>query len=93
MKQKILAFATLGCAVAIGASLAYAHVQSDRPDGVSADAWISLGPDAGFVVTRPPQREKLGLMGASAIGFFVARYNHEWSRLDAENTPQIVLTR
>jgi hypothetical protein len=56
------------------------------PTGVSAESWISLGPDAGFVVTR----ENFGPGGAAVVGFFMARHDGKWVRLEADRIGGVI---
>jgi hypothetical protein len=49
--KKAATFAVVGSAMALALSLALAHPDTPRPEGVAANAWIPLTADAGFVVT------------------------------------------
>ena len=55
-----------------------------RPEGVSADEWVSLGPDAGFVVIgdATPASSNGGVPSLS--GFLLARYKGKWVRLESD---------
>jgi hypothetical protein len=83
--KKAAAFAIVGSALLLAVSLALAHPDIPRPDGVAANAWIPLTADAGFVVTGT-NSEMVRLAGepTSATGYLVARREGKWVRLDPE---------
>jgi hypothetical protein len=49
--KKLVGLVVVGCLVAATLPLARAKSEGARPEGVSAEAWIALGTDAGFVIT------------------------------------------
>ena len=103
--KKLVGLVVVACLVAATLPLARAKSEGARPEGVSAEAWIPLGTDAGFVITSvSPQSHTLecvdadhcvevGEPNASLNGVLVARYNGTWVRLNPETTARIVQTR
>jgi hypothetical protein len=71
---------------AVGLSVAYSKEEPARPDGVAASSWIALGTDAGFVITGNADRNNLGVLTPSLSGYFVARRDGNWIKLEPELT-------
>ena len=103
--KKVVGLVVVACLVAATLPLARAESEGARPEGVSAEAWIPLGTDAGFVITSVSPQSGLsnctrhsgwstcGEPNASLNGVLVARYNGTWVRLNPETTARIVQTR
>jgi hypothetical protein len=90
--KKAAVFAGAFSALALVLSLAFAHPDGARPDGVSANAWIPLTPDAGFVVTGGnSQMAKLGVQ-PTVTGYLMARRDGKWVRLEPEAAGRVVPT-
>ena len=82
----------VGCALVAAASLAFATSESERPGGVAPDAWVSLGSGFGFVITNVPERDVPGGGAVGLHGFFVARHNDKWARLEPDNSMRVMPT-
>ena len=83
--KKAAAVAVVGSALLLVVSLALAHPDISRPDGVAANAWIPLTADAGFVVTGTnSEMVRLGGAPPSVTGYLMARRDGKWVRLDPE---------
>jgi hypothetical protein len=92
--KKAAAFAVVGSALLLAVSLALAHPDISRPDGVAANAWIPLTPDAGFVVTGSnSEMVRLGGDPPSVTGYLMARRDGKWVRLDPEAGARFVPTK
>jgi hypothetical protein len=89
--KKTLGFVLIGSALWLVLSLALAHPDAERPGAISADAWIPLSPDAGFVVTGGARSGKPG-MGPTVNGYLMARRDGRWLRLDPETGGHLVAT-
>jgi hypothetical protein len=89
--KKAAAFAGACAALALVLSLALAHpYAAARPAGVSANAWIPLTADAGFVATgSDPQMSRPG-PASSVRGYLMARRDGKWVRLDPEAVAHLI---
>jgi|HubBroStandDraft_4_1064222.scaffolds.fasta_scaffold2468809_1 hypothetical protein len=92
--KKAAAFAVVGSALLLVMSLALAHPDIPSPDGVAANAWIRLAPDAGFVVTGSnSEMVRLGGEAPSVTGYLMARRDGKWVRLDPESGARFIPTK
>jgi hypothetical protein len=91
--RKAATFAVVGSALALALSLALAHPDTPRPEGVAANAWIPLTADAGFVVTGTSS--EMVNVGAerSVTGYLMARRDGKWVRLDPEGGGRFMPTK
>lgn len=86
MIKKTVAFGVLGVAASLAISFALAQTDPPRPPGVAEQAWIALGPDAGFVVTERGSNSR-ALAGQPYVrGYLMARRDGRWVRLDPDNS-------
>ena len=76
--------AVAGCLLAGTLALAVAMPEDSLPEHVNRDAWISLGPDAGFVITGQKLHEALPGADTEISGYFAARHKGKWVRLNEE---------
>jgi hypothetical protein len=99
--KKSLLFLMVASVLSLALSPALAHPDTPRPDGVTAEAWISLGPDAGFVVTEGVWEAKVVTNGAVELKrginptvnrYLMARRDGKWIRLDPQASARIVPT-
>jgi hypothetical protein len=89
--KRAVAFTVAGSALTLFLSLALAHPDNARPDGIAANAWIPLTADAGFVVTgNNSQMVRLGGASPSVTGYLVARHNGKWVRLEPQGDGRVV---
>jgi hypothetical protein len=89
--NKAAAFVVLGSTLILTLSLARAHSDSPRPEGVAPNAWIPLTADAGFVVTgNNSQMVRLGGERPAVTGYLVARHDGKWVRLEPQGDGQIL---
>jgi len=58
--------------------------------GVSANAWIPLTADAGFVVTGADSTPTSVGPASSVTGYLMARRDGKWVRLDPEGAGHLV---
>ena len=107
--KKLVGLVVVACLVAATLPLARAKSEGARPEGVSAEAWIPLGTDAGFVVTSVSPQSGPGELyridpstgaatkvvepNASLNGVLVALHNGTWVRLNPETTARMLQTR
>jgi len=92
--RKAAAFAVVGSALLLTLSLALAHPDISRPDGVATNAWIPLTADAGFVVTGTnSEMVRLGGAPPSVTGYLMARRDGKWVRLDPEAGARLMPTK
>jgi hypothetical protein len=78
-------------ALALVFSLAVAHpYAAARPGGVSANAWIPLTADAGFVVTGNDSQASKVAPTSSVTGYLMARRDGKWVRLDPEAVAHLI---
>ena len=91
--KKAAAFAVVGSALALALSLALAHPDTPRPDGVAANAWIALTADAGFVVTGTNSEMVNAGVARSVTGYLMARQEGKWVRLDPEGGGHFMPTK
>jgi hypothetical protein len=84
--KKAVAFALCASALSLLLSLAIAHPDGSRPDGVASEAWIALSPEAGFVVTGAAH----GTTTPSLNGYLMARRDGKWMRLEPQTGGQLV---
>jgi hypothetical protein len=92
--KKAAAVAVVGSALLLVVSLALAHPDISRPDGVAANTWIPLTPDAGFVVTGSnSEMVRLGGEPPSVTGYLMARRDGKWVRLDPEAGARLIPTK
>jgi hypothetical protein len=86
MLKKTITFTVLGAAACLLAiSFAPAQTYRPRPPGVSEQAWIPLGVDAGFVVTERGSNAQDLADSPTVHGYLIAWRNGRWIRLDPEN--------
>ena len=90
--KRAAAIAVAASALALTLSLALAHPETPRPEGVAADAWISLSADAGFVVTGSDSQRTSSVAGASVRGYLMARRDGKWFRLEPEGGGRLLPT-
>jgi hypothetical protein len=67
------------------------QTRNDRPEGVPSDRWISLGEDAGIVITSRPARVN-GRPG-EAKGELWVRLDGSWSPAALEQARQMLPAR
>ena len=79
--NKILGFSLAASVLAIVITRALAGSDEVRPTGVPEKAWISMGTDAGFVITGYDSHAAQGAEGPMISGYFVARRSGHWIRL------------
>lgn len=85
MKQIVSAIALISV-FAVGLSVAYSNEEPARPDGVAVSSWVALGTDAGFVITGGSDRNNMGVVTPSLSGYFVARRDGKWIKIEPELT-------
>jgi hypothetical protein len=92
MKKAITSILIGTALLSLALSLAAAHPDAARPEGVQSDAWIPLTADAGFVIAGGgSSTTKLGL-GPSLSGYLMARRDGKWIRLELEAAGRMVPT-
>ncbi len=91
--KRTAGFAVAGLVLALALSLASAHPDGARPEGVAADAWIPLTAEAGFVVTGA--NSQLTRLGAqpTVTGYLMARRKGKWVRLEPEAAGHVMPAR
>jgi hypothetical protein len=91
--KKLVGLVVVACLISATVPLALAKSEGARPEGVSFEAWIPLGSDAGFVITSVSPQTVPGEANSILYGVLVARHNGNWVRLDPQTTGRIVQTR
>jgi hypothetical protein len=72
--------AMLLCAVQMARSLGVPPV----PPGISANDWIPLGNQAGFVISHDLSATSAPLKAGEVRGYFMIRPNDRWLRVDPQ---------
>lgn len=63
--------------------------ESSVPPGISAEAWLPIGETAGFVISSSGMSTQKDASGQVVRGYFFAKKNGTWFRLDAVPMPSI----
>lgn len=80
----VLLLAALATLAFMPAARAVGSSAPARPPGISASSWVPLTRDLGAVIEqRMPDRDSDGRSLPAALGYFVARRNGHWLRLDS----------
>jgi hypothetical protein len=85
MMKKTMVFVVFGVAASLGLSFAFAQQDAPRPPGVASEAWVALGPDAGFVVTQSGANPTELRARPYVHGYLMARREGKWIRLDPDS--------
>ena len=92
MKTVISVFVALVIAIALHQGVKAAG-ESSMPPGISADAWVPISDTAGFLISPSAMPTQKGASSQVLTGYFFARKNGIWFRLNAAPVPTLFDTK